>query len=139
MIRLAKLLREGDHRSVAGHFIVFAPLRGSDESRIEYLAIMLLDGFRSFLDQSFHAFALTSGFPVPRIEKSPQPISGTPQKSNSGLARKWMASSSTSCRTITALPTHPAGIAFCLLYGYRWFRIGGLDYLLKRSEILAFW
>ena len=36
----------------------------------------------------------------------------------------------------TAAPTSTAGITLLLeAYGYRWYRVGGLDYLLKRSDI----
>ena len=58
MLRLAQFLREGDYRSVAGHFVVFDPLGRSDEGSVEHRAIMLLDGFGAIFDQSFHAFAL---------------------------------------------------------------------------------
>ena len=54
-----------------------------------------------------------------------------------GLARRRPASCWSTCspRT-TAAPTRRAGTQLVLEgYGYRWYRVGGLDYLLKRSDI----
>jgi uncharacterized protein (DUF2252 family) len=58
MLRLAKFLREGDNCPVTGHFIVFDPLRGADKGGIQQRAVVLLDGFRAFLNQHSHAFGL---------------------------------------------------------------------------------